>query len=139
MTRLPILLFLLPATVLAAGIGTASYPPAQPILGTQQRSAHTTALKVTGSALVACAVADVITTEFGRGVESNPIIPTRANGKPQAWVYVARIGGTAAFAAGQWLLVKHTRNRKLTTAFTVLNGVLAGRSCAVAVQNAGVK
>ena len=138
MTRLPLGLLFLPTAVLAAGLGTASYPPAKPAHSFQQ-PAHTTALKVASVALVACAVADVITTEYSRGVESNPIIPTRANGKPHAWVYAARIGGTAAFVAGQWLLVRHTRNRKLTTAFTVLNGVLAGRSCAVAVRNARVK
>lgn len=57
MTRLPLILFLLPATVLAAGIGTPSYPAFKPVPPVG-RPAHTTALKVTGAALVACAVAD---------------------------------------------------------------------------------
>lgn len=138
MIRLPLLLALLPATVLAAGLGTPSYPPVQRTK-IQTKSIHATRLKVAGAALVACATADVLTTEFGYGVESNPIIPTRANGKPQAWVYAVRVGGTAAFVMGQMLLVRNTHSRKLATAFTVLNSVLAGRSCAVAIRNARVK
>lgn len=83
----------------------------------------------------AATVLDITSTEMSQGIEANPLIPTRSNGKPHAGVYVGKIAFTSGMIALQYIIIKRHPRSRAAKVFSVVNFGAAAGTTAVAARN----
>ena len=86
-------------------------------------------------AMGAAQAADIVSTEMSRGVEANPLIPTRANGKPQYGFYAVKAGFAVGFTLIQRRIMKRHPDSKTARIFSGVNFGIASMTTAVSINN----